>query len=445
MKKIFIIDDSKPTVNLLKKNLKNDHYDVEAFYDAESAIEKMKKDSPDLIIMDFEMPKMDGAEAFKIIKSIYPDMKVVIMTAYADIEKTHYFLDEGVVDFIAKPFSLNKIKNVLGQVFQKKTIKDLTYEEFLDKRLNYIGESKATKDCIDKALKVSNSDLPILILGENGTGKEMLADFIHYNSIRKYNNMIKVNCAAIPRELAENEFFGHEKGAFTGAINTRPGKVELSDTGTLFLDEIGDLDLNIQTKLLRILEYKKFERLGGKETIHSDFRLICATNKDLEEEVKKGRFREDLYYRINAIKLYIPPLRERIEDIEVLVKHFIKKYREKYMTIANKISRDALLILKEYEWSGNIRELKNVVETMVSLTPNEQIQVENIPRFIYNTKDENEDLFIGNSIVTLEELEKKYIIYCLKKTGINKKETARLLGISEKTLYNKIHKYKIRL
>lgn len=445
MKKIFIIDDSKPTVNLLKKNLKNDNYDVEAFYDAESAIEKMKNNLPDLVIMDLEMPKMDGAEALKVIKNIHPDIKVVIMTAYADIEKTHYFFDEGVVDFIAKPFSLNKIKNVMNQVFSKRTIKDLTYEEFLDKRLNYIGESKATKDCIDKALKVSNSDLPILILGENGTGKEMLADFIHYNSIRKYNNMIKVNCAAIPRELAENEFFGHEKGAFTGAINTRPGKIELSDTGTLFLDEIGDLDLNIQTKLLRILEYKRFERLGGKETIYSDFRLICATNKDLKEEVKKGRFREDLYYRINAIKLYIPPLRERIEDIEVLVKHFIKKYREKYMTIAKEISYDTLQILKEYEWSGNIRELKNVVETMVSLTPHEKIQVENIPRYIHSTKDKNKDLFIGSSIVTLEELEKKYMIYSLKKTGINKKETARLLGISEKTLYNKIHKYKINL
>lgn len=445
MKKIFIIDDSKPTVNLLKRILKNDHYDVEVFFDAESAIDRMKVESPDVIIMDFEMPKLDGAEALKIIKSIYPDMKVIIMTAYADIEKTHYFLDEGVVDFIAKPFSLNKIKNILNQVFDEKTVKDLTYEEFLDKRLNYIGESKATKDCIDKALKVSNSDLPILILGENGTGKEMLADFVHYNSIRKFNNIIKVNCAAIPKELAESEFFGHEKGAFTGAVSTRLGKIELSDSGTLFLDEIGDLDLDIQTKLLRILEYKRFERVGGKNTISSDFRLICATNKDLAEEVREGRFREDLYYRINAITLNIQPLRDRVDDIEILFKHFMKKYRAKYMTIANKISTDALKILKEYEWSGNIRELKNVVETMVSLTPCEEMSVNDIPKYIYNNKCENNDFFIGESIITLEELEKRYILNWVNKPGINKKETAKLLGISEKTLYNKLHRYNIQL
>ncbi len=444
MSTIFIIDDSKPTVALLKKILENENYLVKAFYDASLAIEEMKKEIPDLIIMDIEMPKMNGLEALEIIKRLYPDMKIVVMTAYADMEKTHYFLEKGVIDFIAKPFSLHEIKNVLDHALQDDSENQLEQKKLLDKRLNFIGQSKEIRACIDKAIKVSNSDLPILILGENGTGKEVLADFIHYNSIRRYHNMIKINCAAIPKDLAESEFFGHEKGAFTGAVMTRPGKVELANKGTLFLDEIGELDLNLQTKLLRVLEYKKFERVGGKETISSDFRLICATNKDLEQEVRQSRFREDLYYRINTITIHIPPLRERKEDIELLIQYFIDNFKEKYMAIASKISPDALEILKNYEWPGNVRELKNVVETIVSLTPDETIKVENLPRYLYHqNKKNNNTPCEEQKIMTLEQVEKKYIIECLQKLNGNKKETSKLLGISEKTLYNKLHRYNI--
>lgn len=445
MEKIFVIDDLELTTSLLQRILENEGYEVLTFSDAKSAIKKIEKNCPELVIMDIEMPKMNGLEALKIMKDIDSGLKVVMMTAYADMEKIQYFFENGALDFIAKPFSLDGIKNVISHVLKAETINDISNRDLLDKRLNFVGQSRAIKDCVDRALKVSNSNLPILLLGENGTGKEMFADFIHYNSIRKYNNIIKVNCAAIPRELAENEFFGHEKGAFTGANDTRPGKLELADKGTLFLDEIGDLDLNLQTKLLRAIEYKYFERIGGQRTIYSDFKLICATNKNLAQEVEKGRFREDLYYRINTITLNIPPLRERKEDIKPLVDHFIKKYGQEYMVVAKDISPEALVVLKNYDWSGNIRELKNAVQTMVTLTPNEVIGVENLPKYIYSEAIENNDLYENQSNLTLMEMEKRYITKVLNEKAGDKKQAAETLGISERTMYYKIKKHSIEI
>ncbi len=443
MKKIFVIDDSIPTLKLIHKILDNSGYTVFEFSDASTALSQIKTQAPDLIIMDIEMPKMNGLEALQLMKRIDPDLKVVIMTAYADLEKIHYFLENGVIDFIAKPFSLNEINTVLAHVFSDEN--DKASQELYDKRLSFICKSPEITNCIDKALKVCNSDLPILILGENGTGKEILADFIHYNSLRKYNNMIKVNCAAIPGDLAESELFGHERGAFTGAVDTRQGKIELSNKGTLFLDEIGDLSPNLQTKLLRVLEYKKYERVGGKNTIETDFRLICASNKNLNDEVEKGNFRQDLFYRINTVTLKIPPLRERKSDIEPLIHHFLKQYRKKFMVTAEKISKEALAILEKYEWSGNVRELKNVIETTASLTVNDTIQPCDLPRYIYDTESRNTfmNFFESDEIVPLDELEKAYIKSALRKLKGNKKKTAEKLGISEKTLYNKLSKYHI--
>lgn len=444
MKKIFVIDDSIPTLKLIHKILDNSGYTVLEFTDASEALSKIKPESPDLIIMDIEMPKMNGLEALQLIKKIDPLSKVVIMTAYADYEKIHYFLENGVIDFIAKPFSLNEINTVLSHVFDDEDEK--ASQELFDKRLKFIGQSPQIKSCIDKALKVSNSDLPILILGENGTGKEMLADFIHYNSLRKYNNMIKVNCAAIPKDLAESELFGHERGAFTGAVDTRQGKVELSNRGTLFLDEIGDLNLSLQTKLLRVLEYKKYERVGGKRTIETDFRLICASNKILDVEVEKGNFRQDLFYRINTITLKIPPLRERKSDIKPLIHHFLQQYRKKYMVTAESISDEALGILENYEWSGNVRELKNVIATTASLTVTDTINASDLPKYINDSKATSsyKHVFDSEQIIPLDELEQIYIMSTLDKLSGNKKKTAELLGISEKTLYNKLNKYNIK-
>ncbi len=445
MKKIFVIDDSVPTLKLIHKILENSGYTVFKFSDASTALSQIKSETPDLIIMDIEMPKMNGLEALQLMKRIEPNLKVVIMTAYADLEKIHYFLENGVIDFIAKPFSLNEINTVLAHVFSDENEK--ASQELYDKRLSFICKSPKITNCIDKALKVCNSDLPILILGENGTGKEILADFIHYNSLRKYNNMIKVNCAAIPEDLAESELFGHERGAFTGAIDTRKGKIELSNNGTLFMDEIGDLSPNLQTKLLRVLEYKKYERVGGKNTIETDFRLICASNKNLSDEVEKGNFRQDLFYRINTVTLKIPPLRERKSDIEPLIHHFLEQYRKKFMVTVEKISKEALTILEEYEWNGNVRELKNVIETTASLTVNDTIQPCDLPRYIYDTNYRNAPInfFESNEIIPLDELEKAYILSVLRKLKGNKKKTAEILRISEKTLYNKLSKYNMKL
>ncbi|WP_051273209.1 sigma-54-dependent transcriptional regulator [Desulfotruncus alcoholivorax] len=440
LKKIFIIDDSQSTLVLLQKIIKSQGYEVEIFSDAGPAIERMKEDRPDLVIMDVAMPKMDGVEAMEIIKNLFADMKIVIMTAFADSEKNHYFLEKGAVDFIAKPFSVKNIHTILNEALNPDK-QGLHQKTILDKRLNIIGQSKAIKECFDMALKVCNTNLPILITGENGTGKEMLADFIHYNSIRRYNHIIKINCSAVPKDLAENEFFGHEKGAFTGAGETVVGKLEQAHMGTLFLDEIGEIDMSLQKKLLRVLEYKSFERLGGNKTVYSDFRLICATNRDLTEEVAAGRIREDLYYRVNTVLITVPPLRDRKEDIEALVMYFIRKYQEEYMVVAENISPEAMDILQKYSWPGNVRELKNVVHSMVSLATREVIGVENVPDHIRAAVKLDNGRRGADCELTLDELEKNHILNVIQKTGGNKSKAAAILGISVKTLYNKLHRY----
>ncbi|SDD59843.1 sigma-54-dependent transcriptional regulator [Sporomusa acidovorans] len=444
MNTIFIIDDSQPTLDLLQRIITQEGYAVEVFVSAVSAIKQMAKCKPDLIIMDVEMPGMNGIQAMDVIAERFPDSKIVIMTAFADNTNSRYFLEKGVVDFIAKPFLPVNIINVIKQSLSSEQTNSFSAEYFLDKRLNIVGHSKVIKECMDKCLKVSNANLPVLILGENGTGKEMFADFIHYNSIRKYNNIVKINCSSIPEGLAENELFGHEKGAFTGANERIIGKVEQAHKGTLFLDEIGEMDMAMQKKLLRVLESKSFERLGGNKTLQSDFRLICATNRILEDEVNTKRFREDLYYRINSVTITLPALRDRREDIPELVRHFLHKYNQEYIVMAEIISDEAMDVLQCYDWPGNIRELKSTVYSMVSLCTDEKITVRNIPEHIISAVKRNRDNIDSNDFtMSLDEVEKLHIIKVLEQTGGNKSRAAALLEISEKTLYNKLHRYQL--
>lgn len=437
MKKIFIVDDVKITADLLKTVLDKEGYETKAFYSAISVIEELKINIPDYIIMDVEMPELDGFEALKIIKSINDGIKVIIMTAYAEVDKISEFFKVGAIDFIAKPFKLEEIKNVINKADNIKNYNDIS-----NKRVSFIGNSKEMKKCIDTALKLCNSEAPVLILGESGTGKEVLTDFIHYSSIRKYNNLVKLNCAAIPTNLAESELFGSERGAFTGAVSQKIGKIELANNGSLFLDEIGEISLDLQTKLLRVLEYKNFQRVGGVENINSNFRLICATNKNLWEEVKLKNFREDLYYRINTLTINVPPLKERKEDIPLLVNHFVEKSKNDYAISVNSISDEAMKVLVNYDWPGNVRELKSVIRAVVALTAEETVETIHLPQYIlefnkniYREEEEN--------ILTLDEIEKQHIIRALKVTNSNKRVAARALGISEKTLYNKMLKYQL--
>lgn len=440
MKKIYIVDDHKEICDLLEKVFRKENFDAVAFYHVNSLIEALKEDCPDIVLLDVQMPDIDGLEALKIIKTMHPKLKVVIMTAYAEKQKSKFFLENGAIDFISKPFKLKDIRVVISKVLSEKNLLD---RKFFEEKVDLIGESEKIKKCVDKALKLSNSDAPILILGESGTGKEGIVDFIHYNSVRKHSKLVKINCAAIPVELLESELFGYEKGAFTGASTVKLGKIEEAHEGTLFLDEIGEMDIKLQTKLLRVLEYKNFERLGGNKQIYSDFRIICATNRDIMKQVDNNDFREDLFYRINTFNIKLPPLRERREDIPLLVKHFIELFREEYVTSVKKISKDALKALEEYHWPGNIRELKNVVQRMISIASEEEITLEDVPsNVLMNKKGQT---ITENQLLSIEEIEKQHIIKVLKKVNGNKKEAINILDISEKTLYNKIQKYSIEL
>lgn len=433
MKSIFVIDDEKHLTDILVKVLNEEGYRARAFYDAVSAIDSLKQERPDMILLDIRMPVVDGYDALRTIRSICPEVKIIIITANARVDKTRYFLENGACDFVAKPFNLKEIRTVVKQALSKSNHADPV---ITSNRLRIIGQSPQIQACVDTALKLSNSDAPMFITGETGTGKEMLAEFIHYNSIRKYNNLVKINCAAIPNELLEGELFGFEKGAFTGATYAKPGKLEMSHDGTLFLDEIADMDTILQAKLLRILEYKHFERLGSNRPIKTDFRLICATNKHISEEMLKGKFREDLYYRLNTITINIPPLRERSGDVELLARHFIDKYREQYAVSVTDISPEAVEILKKYPWPGNVRELRNTIYKLVLLTVEPVIMVEDLPANVLNhaslpSSPEPEQY-------DLNSLESRQILKALQQTKGNKKEASRLLGISERTLYYKL-------
>ena len=440
MKKIYIVDDQKEIADLLERVLIKENYDVKAFYDASSSIAAIEEACPDLVLLDVQMPGMDGMEALRILQKRVPAVRVIVMTAYAEMENAQYFLRNGAIDFIAKPFKLNDIRTVIAQVLSKE---GLCHEDIIKKRGKIIGNSPEIRKNIDLALKVTNSDAPVLAVGESGTGKEMMVDFIHYNSIRKHSPLIKINCAAIPAELIESELFGYEKGAFTGAVISKMGKVEEAHMGTLFLDEICELDKSLQTKLLRILEYKTIERLGSNKPIHSDFRLICATNLNIEEEVWEGRFREDLYYRINTFTIELSPLRNRKEDIPSLIYHFIDLFRVDYVTPVKGIAAEALQIFINYPWPGNIRELKNVIQRVISTTTGAEITINDLPPYILSLERTRgkEPMDIMKYDCTLDELERNYILDILKKTNQNKKVAAGILGITEKTLYNKLQKY----
>ncbi len=435
-KKIYVVDDQIEITDLLVRVLNKESYETQGFYNASEVIEQIKEEIPNLILLDVQMPKIDGFEALRLIKKINPNIPIIIMTAYADKGKSNYFLENGALDFVSKPIKLKDIRRIVKEALTKQVSDNKSGGKYNA----IIGSSDKIKQCLNLALKLSNSESPILVTGESGTGKELIVDFIHYNSVRKNKNLIKINCAAIPSELLESELFGYEKGAFTGANTSKPGKIEEANGGTLFLDEICEMDLKLQAKLLRILESKSYERLGSNLTLKSDFRIICATNKDVEREVKEGRFRKDLYYRINTFTIELPPLRERKEDTPQLVYHFINMFKEEYLTISNKISEEVISTLLKYEWPGNIRELKNVVERMISVATDEIIGLEDVPKQILDKLSDECHQIEG--VKTLEDIEKEYIIKILCNIE-NKKEASQILGISERTLYNKIKKYKI--
>ncbi|WP_130806079.1 sigma-54-dependent transcriptional regulator [Senegalia massiliensis] len=447
MKKVLIADDEKNMIWAIKRALKNEDYTIITASNGKEAIDNVKLHEPDLVLLDLKMPEMNGLEALKNIKNEFPNIVAMMMTAHGSVKTAIEAMKIGAIDYISKPFDVEELKIQIRKALDIREMSDtIDYltEELRNKTgKRIIGESKELKNVLNIVNKVAPSKATVLITGESGTGKELIANAIHFNSDRAKKPYIKVNCGALPENLLESELFGHEKGAFTGAINKKLGRFERADGGTIFLDEIGEIDLNVQVKLLRILQEREMERVGGTETIKVDVRIIAATNKDLFKMVEEGKFREDLYYRLNVIPIEIPPLRERKDDIKLLIDYFLDKYSKELGKKEFKITDEALDTLKDYEWRGNIRELENVIERLVILSENNLISKEKLPKEILNIRDELNEFKLPSSGINLEEVEKNLINQALKMTNFNQTKSAKLLGITRHALIYRIEKYNI--
>ncbi|MCL4440367.1 MAG: sigma-54 dependent transcriptional regulator, partial [Firmicutes bacterium] len=368
--KILVIDDEEHMCWALERAMKQEGYQVLTTTRGRAGLELIKEESPSLVILDLKMPEMDGMEVLKKAKEMNPKLPVVMLTAHGTIETAIEAMKIGATDYLTKPFDLDELKMVIRQnLVMSQLVSEVNFlrSELTKKYRKMIGESPAIKDVMFLIEKVSNSNATVLITGESGTGKEVAAVAIHQSSPRRDHPFVPVNCAALPENLLESELFGHEKGAFTGALARKMGRFELADKGTLFLDEITEMPLNMQVKLLRVLQEKSFERVGGTETLNVDVRIIAASNRDINTAIEKGFFREDLYYRLNVIHIHLPPLRERKEDIPLLANYFLEKLRPTYLV--NSITENAMKLLIKYNWPGNIRELQNVLESSSGSMP----------------------------------------------------------------------------
>ncbi len=452
MESVIIVDDEKHYPLILKEVLKEDGY---MSYPASSGLEALdilRQENIDLVLTDVKMPGMDGVELLSRIKEINPHIPVIVMTAHGSVEKAVEAMQKGAYTFIQKPFENEVLLSHISKALSiyKIVQENVMLRDAISSRYsfgNIIGKSKVMQELYETIKKVAPSSASVLIEGESGTGKELVAKSIHYNSTRKNKPLIAVNCSAFAESLLESELFGHEKGAFTGAAGRKKGRFEMADKGTLFLDEIGELSLNLQVKLLRVLQEKSLERVGGTEPVSVDFRLIAATNKNLEKEVENGRFREDLYYRLNVVKASIPPLRERKEDIPLLVSHFIKKYAlDNTSSIEVRgITQEAARLLFDQQWRGNVRELENAIERAVILSSDEDITPADLPLTIRQSVGLGLDLggIPENAGLseTLSSVEKRMIQRAMTLAGGVQIRAAEILGIGKSGLNQKIKKY----
>jgi DNA-binding NtrC family response regulator len=437
--RILIVDDEAVVRDSLGDWFRDEGYEVDTADSAKVALEKLAHANWDIFLLDIRMPGVDGLELQRKLKQAQPGATVIIMTAYASVESAVEAMKQGAYDYIIKPFNPDDLEHTIHKALEHKQLisenKQLrTKIDELNLLHEIVGRSEATRRLLEQVAMVSASDTTVLIRGESGTGKELVARAIHANSERRYMPIVVVNCGALSEGVLESELFGHEKGAFTGAQYRRKGKFEMADGGTLFLDEIGDIGLKTQVDLLRVLEEKKISRVGGNLEIPVDFRLIAATNKNLETMNAEGRFREDLYYRINVFSITIPPLRERREDITLLADHFLKKFARSMNRPVTKISADAENILQNYGWPGNVRELQNAIERAVLVCRTGKIDVDDLPLTIHGDGSKTSGRSLG-------EIERQHIKRTLEETGWNIYRAARLLEIDRVTLYNRIKKY----
>ena len=445
MPKILVIDDEKNIRDGIKKSLEYEGYEVVTAENGEKGIETVYKGGIDLVITDLKMPEKTGEEFLHDILEFDKHIPVIILTGHGNIETAVDMMRLGAYDFMTKPFNIDKMLLIIARALENKNIKKTN--ETLEKRVDYhessygmIGHSSKMLKVYEAIKQVAWTKATVLIEGESGTGKELVANAIHQISDRAKQPYITVNCAALSEGVLESELFGHEKGSFTGAIDKKIGRFEAANKGTIFLDEIGEINQVVQVKLLRVLEERVIERVGSNTPISVDIRVIAATNKKLSEEIKEGRFREDLYYRLNVIKIEMPPLRERREDIPLLIDNFIKEFSQVHNIEITNVDKKVYKLLSSLQWEGNVRELRNTVETMVVMSKDGKIDESNIPNWVLTSSTDD---FIIDKEMTLEELEKKYINHLLSKNNFNKAQVAKILGIERATLYRKLKDYNV--
>jgi len=437
---ILIVDDEESVRDSLFNWFIEDGYYVKSAEDAKTALLILESDSFDIILADIKMPGMDGLEMLRRIKHLKAESIVIVMTAFATVDTAVQALKDGAFDYITKPFDPDDLSHLIRNA--SKQIKLAEENENLRQQIvslenveDLIGQSEAMKKVLREIESVAQSNSSVVITGESGTGKELVAKAIHSNSSRKFFPLVSVHCGSLSESLLESELFGHEKGSFTGAMYNRKGRFEMADNGTIFLDEIGTISTKMQIDLLRVLETKKFVRVGGNKEISSDFRVICATNRDLKTMVEKSAFREDLYYRLNVVNIYVPALRERTEDIPLLVDYFIKKYCSSMNRSLVSIDSSALKRLEDFDFPGNVRELENMIERAIVVGNGRKITLKDLPL---------ESSVAVSSVESLDELEKNHIYQILNKYSWNISRAAKALKVDRVTLYNKISKYGLK-
>ncbi|MDR1443834.1 MAG: sigma-54 dependent transcriptional regulator [Treponema sp.] len=439
--RLLVVDDEKNIREGLAVSLEMDGYEVVTAVDGDQGLKRFGKGDIDLVITDLKMPGLSGEELLRHITTESPGIPVIVLTGHGTVESAVEAMRRGAWDFLTKPVNLDHLSQLVKRALQNRelALKHRELEAELEQKKQFetiIGTSAPMRRVFDTISRAAPAKASVLITGESGVGKELVADAIHGLSPRSGKPLIKVHCAALAESILESELFGHEKGSFTGAVSRRRGRFELAHEGTLFLDEIGEIDQNIQIKLLRVLQEKKFERLGGEETIEADVRIVAATNKDLKAEIEKGNFREDLYFRLNVVNIHVPPLRERKDDIPLLIAAFLKEFAGENGKTIEGVSEKARAALYAYDWPGNVRELRNCIESAVVMTPGPFIGVEDLPPTLRQGSDEGWIRIPLGS--TLEDAEKIIIRDTLSAQRGNKSKTADVLGIGRKTLHRKL-------
>ncbi len=453
-KTILVVDDEKDIRTSLTGILEDEGYQVGTAASGAEALECARQDLPDLVLLDIWMPGMDGLETLEKLKNLFPQITVVMISGHGTIETAVRTTKLGAFDFIEKPLSLDKVLITVANALRMRelTVENEELKQAVGNEFELIGDSAAMALLREQIMRVAPTSASVLVTGENGTGKELVARSIHYYSLRRDKPFVAINCAAIPEELIESELFGHEKGAFTGALAQKKGKFDLADGGTLFLDEIGDMSLKTQAKVLRILQERCFERVGGTRLVSVDVRIIAATNKELDEEIRQGRFREDLYYRLNVVPFRVPALRERPADIRLLIPYFMDQFHRREGRESKVFLPETLEMLRSYDWPGNVRELRNIVERILIMTPGKVISPADIPNLAgeqqayapASTKTEGALVF-GTLREAREEFEREFIVQKLEQNDWNISRTAEVIDLERSNLHRKIKSYGIAI